>query len=364
MMQFQAPKNQTKGDPVTTPALSFSTCARLGVAGLLALCSTAAFAQWNFSSCAATGATGPTQAACDTAYGSTNLAGAVTVAGGIQSWTVPTTGTYRITAVGGQGAAGEPTHVGGRGAELSGDFTLSAGTTLRIAVGQQGLGQGSGGNGGTEGNGGGGGGSFVVGSADSAMLVAGGGGGTRVQAAQDGCNASLTEYGIEGSGSQVTSACTPHTAGLRQGGLVSSTSYGSAGAGFDANGQDDPGFGTGGKSWLNGLGGGAKTGGSCNDAPGGFGGGGAGNGCAGGGGGGGYSGGDGGLIGGGGGSYNGGAKPAAVVSTASGDGRVVIALVSAAAVAPVPTASSVGLIGLALLLGVAGMRRARSARNG
>ncbi|MFD2377085.1 hypothetical protein ACFSTJ_06020 [Ottowia pentelensis] len=79
-----------------------------GLAGLLALCGTASFAQWNFSACAATGATGPTQAACDTAYGATNLAGAVTVAGGIQSWTVPTSGVYRITAVGGQARRAHP----------------------------------------------------------------------------------------------------------------------------------------------------------------------------------------------------------------------------------------------------------------
>ena len=344
---------------MTTRIPFLSRCARLGLAGLLALCGTASFAQWNFSACAATGATGPTQAACDTAYGATNLAGAVTVAGGIQSWTVPTSGVYRITAVGGQGAAGAPAHAGGRGAELSGDFTLSAGTTLRIAVGQQGLGQGS------NSNGGGGGGSFVVSSADSPMLVAGGGGGTRTGATRDGCDASLTEYGIVGSGDQSTSTCTPHTTGLRQGGVItSSDDYGSAGAGFDTNGQNDGSVGTGGKSWLNGLGGGAKVG-SCGgvNAQGGFGGGGAGTGCWGGGGGGGYSGGDGGWIAGGGGSYNVGAKAAAAVSTASGDGRVVIALVSAAAVAPVPTASSVGLIALALLLGVAGMRRVRSGRE-
>lgn len=65
-------------------------------------------------------------------------AGNVSVAAGIQSWTVPTTGTYRITAVGGRGAAGDEGREGGRGAELSGDFTLTAGATLRIAVGQQG----------------------------------------------------------------------------------------------------------------------------------------------------------------------------------------------------------------------------------
>jgi len=345
-------------------------CARLGLAGLLALCGTAAFAQWNFSTCAATGADGPDQAACNTAYGSTNLAGNVSVAAGIQSWTVPTTGTYRITAVGGRGAAGDEGREGGRGAELSGDFTLTAGATLRIAVGQQG--QRGSYVGGGDGSGGGGGGSFVVNSANSPLLVAGGGGGARHDADQNGCDASLTAYGIEGSGYSETSPCTVRTNRLGEGGLMSEDSYGAGGAGFTSNGQDDLTtddgtyfWGTGGRSWANGLGGGQPVFDpeECGaGATGGFGGGGSGNGCDGGGGGGGYSGGDGGWIAGGGGSYNTGANPADALLTGTGDGRVVITLLSAAPVASptaVPTTSSAALVALALLLGVAGLRRAR-----
>ena len=98
-----------------------------------------------------------------------------------------------------EGASADTSYVGGMGAEIGGEFNLTAGTTLQIVVGQQGVGQSSGSNGG------GGGGSFVVDDSDSPMLVAGGGGGTRVGAAQNGCDASITEYGIIGSGSSNTS---------------------------------------------------------------------------------------------------------------------------------------------------------------
>ena len=85
---------------------------------------------YTFTTCGATGPNGPAQGACDTAYTSTDLDGDVTVTGGIQSWTVPVTGTYSITATGAQGAAGEASVVGGLGTEISGEFELTAGTTL------------------------------------------------------------------------------------------------------------------------------------------------------------------------------------------------------------------------------------------
>ena len=95
---------------------------------------------------------------------------------GIQRFTVPKDGTYRITAngaLGGTGAYGVP---GGPGAFMRGDFTLLQGEKLWICVGQIG---------GTYVNpynaGGGGGGSFVSKgtslSTSTALIVAGGGGG-------------------------------------------------------------------------------------------------------------------------------------------------------------------------------------------
>src|SRR5437867_1616620 len=95
--------------------------------------------------------------------------------GGLVTFTVPTTGTYQILAFGAQG--GDSTYAapftsGGRGAEIGGDFSLTAGDKLQIAVG----GAGSTGRFG----GGGGGGSFVAGMAGTGnvpLVIAGGGGG-------------------------------------------------------------------------------------------------------------------------------------------------------------------------------------------
>src|SRR6266849_211456 len=95
-----------------------------------------------------------------------------TYTGSLVTFPVPTTGTYEITAFGAQGGSGLSGAVGGRGAEIGGDFTLTAGEVLQIAVGGAGAGSiqfyvGSGG----------GGGSFVVGPGNTKLVIAGGGGG-------------------------------------------------------------------------------------------------------------------------------------------------------------------------------------------
>lgn len=269
-----------------------------------------------FTNCSTTGRTGPTQSACDTAYGSTTLAGEVTVTGGIQEWTVPTTGTYRIEVFGAQGASGDPSYTGGLGARVRGDFTLSAGTVLHIVVGQQGTQDSSCGSGG--------GGSFVADDTGTALIVGGGGAGTRTSVSQNGCAGRISQEGGTGSGSGMTHTCVAKTGSVTMGGIVSSTSWGSGGGGFSGDGANDSSYGTGGQSYSHGANGGEAT--SCCSAPGGFGGGGAGNGCYGGGGGGGYSGGDGGRVAGGGGSYNSGSSPDAAAGFNSGHGYVTIDL--------------------------------------
>jgi hypothetical protein len=180
-----------------------------------------------FTTCGATGALGPSQAQCNTAYGGSP---SVSVSGGIQSWTVPATGIYRITATGAQGASGDPGFVGGRGARVVGEFNLSAGQVLKLAVGQAGTGQG------LQVNGGGGGGSFVVSSANVPLLVAGGGGGTREEVDQNGCDASVTQFAVTGSANATTSSCSLKASDVGDGGIVSSGSWGSAGAGFNSDG--------------------------------------------------------------------------------------------------------------------------------
>ncbi len=97
---------------------------------------------------------------------------AFTYTGAIQTYTVPLTGIYEITAAGAEGgqAASRGFGPGGSGAVLSGQVMLTSGTTLDVVVGGQG---GSG-----EYSGGGGGGSFVyVPGAAQPLVAAGGGGG-------------------------------------------------------------------------------------------------------------------------------------------------------------------------------------------
>ena len=115
--------------------------------------------------------TGPSQNKVLSAYTAANPGGDIRVDNGIQIWTVPLTGTYRITAKGAQGGTGQRSGSGGYGAMVRGDFRLEQGSELYVLVGQEG-----------RRNGvmvGGGGGSFVFTGYDASdpLLAAGGGGG-------------------------------------------------------------------------------------------------------------------------------------------------------------------------------------------
>jgi len=69
-----------------------------------------------FTSCGVTGKSVPTETQVTTAYTVTKLDGNVTIkTQGIQEWTVPSTGIYRINAAGDQGICS-----GGLGADLTG----------------------------------------------------------------------------------------------------------------------------------------------------------------------------------------------------------------------------------------------------
>ena len=92
--------------------------------------------------------------------------------GSLVDFTVPTTGTYQILAFGAQGGnvastVFNQTGPGGLGAEIGGDFDLTAGETLQIAVAGAGM----------PNSGGGGGGTFVVDGDGTPLVIAGGGGG-------------------------------------------------------------------------------------------------------------------------------------------------------------------------------------------
>ena len=252
------------------------------------------FTSFTFTNGTATGYSGPTSFAAVSSYTSQSwFASYFSVASGIQSWTVPLTGTYRITTVGASGGQnnggtffpGRP----GQGATIRGDFVLTAGTVLNLVVGQMGV-YGDSGSGG-------GGGSFVyTGSiGGGGLLIAAGGGG--------GWGHGNTGYptGSLGGGGSATS--TP-VSGLANPSPPDAGSKGTGQGGFGGPTGGAGGSGGGGAGWLSngnnsdsgtGQGGTRFVGGTTNGV-GGFGGGGSsgGNG-QGGAGGGGYSGGGGGA---------------------------------------------------------------------
>ena len=215
-------------------------------------------------------------------------------------------GQYDITAYGAQGGYASASIVGGRGAQISGEITLSPGEILDIVVGQAGRNgsftdpYGSGG--------GGGGGSFVIetngaGAILARLVIAGGGGGGGYAAspgydANNGSGDGVAGHNIGGpSGAGGTAG----SGGDNGAGLAS----GSGGGGGGINGDGGSvtfGGPSGGYSYLHGFNGGSGT---TSGGNGGFGGGGGGS-ELGGGGGGGFSGGGGGLYGpgGGGGSFD------------------------------------------------------------
>jgi len=272
---------------------------------------------YNFTTCLATGINGPTQANCITNYTGTTLANLVNVTSGIQNWTVPATGTYRIEAWG-AGGASKNTALGASGAYIGGEFTFNAGTVIKILVGQKGVYDGTY-------AGGGGGATFVINQTNSSIfIIAGGGGGgayTTSSANKNGKNATVNLTGSFGGTDSTANSNRPGENGT--GGVTSSTG-GGGGAGYRTNGANNGADGIGGNSYLNGGVGGDGTG----SAVGGFGGGG--NGYGGGGGGGGYNGGGGGGYtnygggGGGGGSVNNGTNTTGIVLSTLTDGKVSI----------------------------------------
>jgi len=315
------------GANFTTPQLTANTT--YYVASTSAGGGGAAGTVYTFTNCSATGQFGPTQAQVNSAYLSTNLNGQVTSQSGVQLWTVPSSGTYRIEAFGAQGGGNNQF---GRGAQIRGDFSLTAGQQLKIIVGQQGGLYGSG-------SGSGGGGSFVATSANVPLLVAGGGGGQ-----YDGSSALYNAHAVTVNGGQPTGCTTGGAGGNGGNGCTSSGAAG--GGGFTGNGGNGT-YGTGGASFTNGGNGGNH--GSNAICVGGFGGGGGTHGnTGGGGGGGGYSGGAGGFhnsstgSGGGGGSYNNGTNQVNVGGVRIGHGLVTITSMSSSCVsAVVPVAITV-----------------------
>jgi hypothetical protein len=281
-----------------------------------------------FTTCGKTGREGPSVSQCAAAYAGSTVEGEVVIDKGVQIWTAPTGGRFRIEAGGAEGGHGSTSYRGGRGAFQAGTVDLKFGDQIHIIVGQPGTGK-------TGQSGGGGGGTFVVrknGDAWEPLVIAGGGAGVVTYTSVEGCPGNAGRGGSDGSGWDYFNECRERSLRLGEGGQLSRDGVGAGGGGFNSDGADDyPGwdYGKGGLSFKKGGAGGNQGANPCGTpAPGGFGGGGSGNGCYGGGGGGGYSGGDGGYIGGGGGSFNAGDNPVSTRggNTSKAEGWVIIDL--------------------------------------
>ena len=149
-----------------------------------------------FTNLNATGRYGPTTLGSH--YTGQDHDGQVTLSSGIQQWTVPYTGDYRIEAV---GAAGGHERVSnnpqyrGRGARMIGTFRLKEGEVIQILVGQEGginkmdLSSGGGGDGGT----------FLVKGTNTPLIIPVVGGGIdSAQSRHTGCDASTSKTGNSG----------------------------------------------------------------------------------------------------------------------------------------------------------------------
>jgi hypothetical protein len=151
---------------------------------------------YTFTSCGVTGDLGPNQTQVNTAYAGTSLQGSVTSVSGIQNFTVPATGMYRVELYGASG--GTNALYSGYGAYAAGDVSLTAGSVVQVLVGQMGS------NHAPSNSDGGGGGSFVV--TGGTLLFAAGGGGGAAQSSVLGQNAQTVTAVVNGAASQFGSS--------------------------------------------------------------------------------------------------------------------------------------------------------------
>ncbi|CAH1244495.1 TRIM56 [Branchiostoma lanceolatum] len=283
-----------------------------------------------FTTLGTTGRLGPTS--LGTHYRGQDHEELVQLKDGIQYFTVPDTGQYRIEAAGAAAGWGveDSKSTRGRGAVVRGTFQLQKGEVLKILVGQEGLENRS-----CHGVGGGGG-TFVTKTDNAPLIVAGGAGGGD---GMRGWNANSDHHGTTATAGQSSSGGRKNfTGGFDGNGATQgdNDNVGGGGGGLLTDGASGSvhfggtngcGGGEGGKAFVNGGVGGR---GVWYKAEGGFGGGGGSRGLGGGGGGGGgYSGGgrgdnSRGTCGGGGGSYNSGSDTSGEDGANDGPGYVVV----------------------------------------
>ena len=147
-----------------------------------------------FTNLGATGKNGPTSLGSH--YTGQDHDGQVTLSSGIQQWTVPYTGEYRIEAIGAAGGYDKypnSTQYRGRGARMIGTFSLCKDEIIQILVGQEG------GINSVKRSSGGGGGTFVVRGSNASLIIAGGGGGIMYAYSRHaGCDANTNTTGNPG----------------------------------------------------------------------------------------------------------------------------------------------------------------------
>ncbi|XP_078614339.1 uncharacterized protein LOC144883617 [Branchiostoma floridae x Branchiostoma japonicum] len=289
---------------------------------------TQGFRTARFTTLGTTGRLGPTS--LGTHYRGQDHEGLVQLKDGIQYFTVPHTGQYRVEAAGSAAGWGvkDSKSARGRGAVVRGTFQLQRGEVLKILAGQEGAENmsrcGVGGGGGT----------FVTKTDNTPLIVAGGAGGgnnlSNKTPNSDGTTATAGQYSSGGAtnfaGGSDGKGATQGDADYVGGGGGGLLTDGASGKAF-FSGADGNNGGEGGKAFVNGGVGGRAV---YNNAEGGFGGGGGSFGFGGGGGGGGgYSGGGRGndctgACAGGGGSYNSGSDTSGEGGTNDGPGYVVL----------------------------------------
>ena len=149
-----------------------------------------------FTNLGATGRLGPISIGSH--YDGKSHEGQVTLSSGIQLWTVPKTGSYRIEAVGASGGYEIRTKsrpYRGRGARMIGTFDLNRGDVIKILIGQEG------GINPRAISSAGGGGTFVVANDNTPLIIAGGGAGIeRATQRYDSADASASTSGNAGHG--------------------------------------------------------------------------------------------------------------------------------------------------------------------
>ncbi|XP_066022657.1 loricrin-like [Pocillopora verrucosa] len=206
-----------------------------------------------FSNLNATGRCGPTS--LGSYYAGKDHDRQVALSSGIQQWTVPYTGDYRIEAIGAAGGYNQriySSQYGGRGARMIGTFCLNKNEVIQVLVGQEG-----GINKGSYSSGGGGG-TFVVRGANTPLIIAGGGGGVDyVFSRHTECNASSNTTGNPGYRSWAggSNGHGAQTAGSGYSGGGGGGFYSSGRSGINFNGTEGRGGGGGfyssGRSGIN-----------------------------------------------------------------------------------------------------------------